>query len=147
MLTATMPYPGGVAAVLLSAVTVVGCGSPTTTPSPPVGANGLQTLAPGPMPTCGGTGITRAVIRGDQALADPVWLEVSADRGRPPTRLFTIWPFGYSARFVPALEIVSSAGDVIAREGTVVTDVGLCGLAGERFLLERIGEYWLMPTP
>jgi hypothetical protein len=96
------------------------------------------------MPSCAGVEIAYAVIHGDPTLADPVWLETSVDGGR---RLLATWPFGYSARFVTALEIVSPAGEVVAREGSIVTDVGLCGLPGDRFMLERIGAVWLMPTP
>jgi hypothetical protein len=124
---------------------VVACASETPSTSPTLGTHGLQTLSPGPMPTCAGVGIARAVIRGDSTLADPVWLEL--DGNGDGRRISTVWPFGYSARFLPALEIVSPTGVVIAREGTVVTDVGLCGLANDRFMLERIGEFSVMPTP
>jgi hypothetical protein len=112
-----------------------GGGQPSLTWSP------LPTLPPGPAPTCAGAGVTEATVRGNPTLASPVWFEV-ASRNIP-----TVWPFGYTARFVPDLEVVDSAGNVIAREGTVLTDVGVCVGQDEGVLVWSIGQKTLVPTP
>lgn len=99
----------GVAGVLLAACTAA--------PTPP-------STQPLPLPTdprwivgsdCLGTG-TDAVIHGSPA--DPRLTWVTSSEG---TRTEIVWPVGYTARFVPALEVLDQDGKVVAREGDHLT--------------------------
>jgi hypothetical protein len=71
---------------------------------------------------CRGTG-TDMVIRG--AADDPrVSWATTPDGGQ---RVEIVWPVGYSARFTPQLEVLDSAGVVVARDGDYLT--GWCATA------------------
>lgn len=66
---------------------------------------------------CSGGGMTDVRLRGSASDARLVW--AMSDRGR---RMELAWPNGFSARFVPSLEVLDDHGDVFAREGDPVTD-------------------------
>jgi hypothetical protein len=84
----------------------------------------------GPLPSdprwdggCRGVGAD-LVIHG--SATDP---RVTRATGEDGDRRFEIlWPVGYSARFVPGLQVLDASGTVVAREGDRLT--GACG-AGE----------------
>lgn len=61
---------------------------------------------------CRGVG-TDVIIHGSAADPRVTWV-TSPDTN---DRTEIIWPVGYSARFVPALEVLDAAGKVVAREG------------------------------
>jgi hypothetical protein len=136
-------------AYALALLVAAACGGvqPSTTSSPvTLASNSLPTLPPGPAPTCAGVGLTEATVRGDRMLANPVWFEVATE-GQARRSLPTVWPFGYTARFVPNLEVVDPTGDVIAREGTVLKELGVCVGQGDEVLVWSIGQKTLVPTP
>jgi hypothetical protein len=58
-------------------------------------------------------------LRGDPTnQSRPVWVE-----SRGGGRLTVVWPYGFSARFSPGLELLDSEGEVVAREGDLL-DLG-----------------------
>ena len=61
---------------------------------------------------CRGVG-TDVVIHGSAADPKVTWV-TSPETGQ---RTEIIWPVGYSARFLPALEVLDETGRVVAREG------------------------------
>jgi hypothetical protein len=71
---------------------------------------------------CFGTG-TDMVIHG--STNDPRVTWVTTPDGSK--RVEIVWPVGYSARFVPALEILDGAGKVVAHEGDHL--IGWCRTA------------------
>jgi hypothetical protein len=86
----------------------------------------LPTAAPLSLPSgaieaCAGVGIA-AVLRGDPHDPHVAWL--IKDIG---TRVNVTWPPGYRARFVPGLEVLDAAGDVVLRGGEPVTGVCVTG--------------------
>ena len=104
-------------ALLIFALTAGACG-----PSLATGEIALPTAAPlvlpsGAVEACGGVGIS-AVLRGDPHDPRVAWL---VNNG---TRVNITWPPGYRARFVPALEVLDAAGNVVLHDGDPVT--GAC---------------------
>jgi hypothetical protein len=73
----------------------------------------------GPNEICAGVGLD-AVLHGDPADPKVAWL--TSKIGGP--RLEIVWPFGFTARFTPDLEILDADGNVVIREGGAVT--GTC---------------------
>jgi hypothetical protein len=72
----------------------------------------------GPNEICAGVGLD-AQLHGDPTDARVAWL---INRCGPPLQI--VWPFGFSARFTPNLEILDADGNVVIREGGAVT--GTC---------------------
>jgi hypothetical protein len=115
------------AALAASCVLAACIARPVPTPSRPLGP-GEQwlpvanwTLPSGDTFLCAGGGFVQDIrLRG--APDDPrlVWM-VYPDGGRTDLS----WPAGYSARFVPTLEVLDGSGRVVGRDGTLVT--GGCG--------------------
>jgi len=61
----------------------------------------------------------RVTLRGDRrSQSRPVWVESWDGEQRD-----IVWPYGFSARFTPALELLNARGEVVAREGDVL-DLG-----------------------
>jgi hypothetical protein len=119
----------GILSLVLAVLVVAGCGSappPSATPLPS-GHVAIRTLS-GQMPSgvtfgaCGGVGFFDSVLHGDPTAAVPVWIEPLSPG--PARKIEVVWPFGFSARFVPSLELLDSSGMVIAREGDRLTDLG-----------------------
>ena len=115
--------------------------SPSSVPNPPssdvllypLPADASLTLGPGATPlACAGIG-TDAILRGSATDQRVVWLEDAAS-GR---RMELVWPPGYTARFVPKLEVLDQRGNVVAREGHSV--IGVCVTGADN-------TFWL-PTP
>lgn len=84
-----------------------------------------------PLPTdarwkggCRGVG-TDLIIHGSATDPQVTW----ATRPDDGQRVEILWPVGYSARFVPQLEVLDATGKVIAHDGDWLT--GGCG-AGEQ---------------
>jgi hypothetical protein len=109
---------------LLAAIVLLGCVSrPVPTPTRPLGPGEAWlpianwTLPDGSTLLCAGGGFVGDIrLRG--AANDPrlAWM-VYPDGSR--TELS--WPVGYSARFVPRLEVLDGAGRVVGRDGSLVT--------------------------
>lgn len=116
--------------VALLLIAVIGC---TGAPSGPPSATELPlpSLAPGEyaLPTfqtmlngqpvaCGGVGYAQEVtIHGSAADPALAWIVFARDGHREDL----LWPAGYRARFTPALEVLDPSGQVVAREGELVT--------------------------
>lgn len=101
-------------------VAVVGLANPPG-PGSPVGSGPrIVTLptAPSPLPLPPGAvracraALAEGVLAGDPDDAEVAWLV-----GRDGARQAILWPFGYSARFDPGLELIAPNGTVIARAG------------------------------
>jgi hypothetical protein len=132
------PSPLRLVIALLLAATCIGCGalggafaSPRPTPSRALGAgeqwvrfelwepiNGVPTA-------CGGVGYD-GNFRLHGAAADPKLVWMTFPDG---SRHDLAWPVGYSARFTPALELLDGTGQVVGREGSLIT--GGCGIPRE----------------
>lgn len=119
----------GILSLVLAALVVAGCGSappPSATPLPS-GYVAIRTLS-GQLPggvtfgACAGVGFFDSVLHGDPNAAMPVWIEPLPPG--PAGKIDVVWPFGFSARFAPSLELLDSGGMVIAREGDRLTDLG-----------------------
>lgn len=102
---------------------------PSTTPdlaSPPA-PSALPVVRiptwPDPPPASGACPLAhlgRVTLRGDPAgLSRPVWVQ-RIDGGQ---QLDIVWPYGFTARFNPDLELLNAEGEVVAREGDVL-DLG-----------------------
>jgi hypothetical protein len=68
------------------------------------------------------------ILRADRSLAQPVYVEHVESGTR---RLILLWPYGFTARFDPQLEILDDRGRVVAREGDVL-DLG-GGVTDQRY--------------
>jgi hypothetical protein len=69
---------------------------------------------------CGiGVGLD-AVLRGASADARVAWAIDRSGGGR----IELVWPAGYSARFLPDLQVLDATGTVVAREGDLI--IGSC---------------------
>jgi hypothetical protein len=77
---------------------------------------------------CAGVG-TEAVLAGDPGDPQVAWI---VSRG---TRVDVVFPYGFSARFAPNLEILDAAGAVVARSGDRID--GGCVTAGPMLILLR----------
>lgn len=123
------------AAVVLLVAMLGGCeAAPSASPS-----RSLRALGPGerPLPVavwrdgdrsylCAGAGFgNRVELRGSPDDPRLAW----GSRGNQ--RLELVWPEGYSARFVPTLEVLDDAGKVIARDGDRITGGCLLGDEGD----------------
>jgi hypothetical protein len=110
----------GTAHKLEVGITIVVAGALASSPPPaPVVQlpTATQAAASGACPQAGMSGVT---LRGDPTnTSRPVWVETWT--GQPRTIL---WPYGFSARFNPALELLNEQGDVVAREGDVLQLTG-----------------------
>jgi len=70
---------------------------------------------------CGGVGfIGEYRLHGSSTDQRLVWMTVPDG-----SRQELAWPLGYSARFIPKLELLDETGSVVGREGTLIT--GGCG--------------------
>ena len=59
-------------------------------------------------------------LRGDpRSQSRPVWVE-----SRGGGQLTVVWPYGFSSRFSPGLELLDSDGEVVAREGDLLDLTG-----------------------
>ena len=65
------------------------------------------------------------ILRADRSRTQPVYVE-SATR-----RLTVLWPYGFTARFGPLLEILDDRDELVAREGDMLDLMG--GVTDERF--------------
>ena len=117
-----------VTAMALAGAVVVGCASSLPPASPlPTSFVDVPTLpgasiAPGGTPAaCGGVGLGDAILHGSAVASDPVWLETVAE---PSGRVAVGWPAGFRARFSPSLELIDTAGIVVAREGGRLSNIG-----------------------
>ena len=90
---------------------------PTLSGIPPTGPNGV-------LVGCGGVGFDDSILRGSPSDSDHVWLETVADSVRPSQRVSVRWPAGFRAHFVPQLELLDAKGQVVAREGDLLTQIG-----------------------
>lgn len=69
---------------------------------------------------CGiGVGLD-AVLRGDAGDARVAWAIDRSSGGR----IDLVWPAGYSARFLPDLQVLDASGTIVARDGDLV--IGKC---------------------
>jgi hypothetical protein len=85
-------------------------------------------LEPGVATACAGVGLG-AVLHGDASDPRVAWL-VDTSHG---TRIDVVWPPGYRARFIPAIEILDASEVVVLKAGDAVT--GGCGTADPGILL------------
>jgi len=76
------------------------------------GAVAIRT-APRPTDDCAAIGTPLFILRGDPWLARPVWLEEAASG----VQVEASWPFGWTVRYDPLLELFDHAGTRIASEG------------------------------
>jgi hypothetical protein len=138
--------------LILIALVVAGCGIgpsgslPPATPMPatplPSGYVTISTLSgqtpEGPNPACADEYYYDAILHGDPTAEVPVWIEplpeFYADRGR----VEVIWPFGFSARFTPDLELLDSEATIVGREGGRLHD-----LAGRQETPTRWVIWWV----
>lgn len=68
----------------------------------------------------------QGVLHGDRWSEPHVWIDASDDR--PDwNHVEVIFPDGYSARFIPTLELLDPVGNVVAREGESLQLVGAEG--------------------
>jgi hypothetical protein len=113
-------------------LTAVGCGAVPPSPTAPVavslapGEIALPTAEPLVLPSgvvaaCAGVGIS-AVLRGDPHDPHVAWLV-----GNLGSRVNVTWPPAYRARFVPALEVLDAAGNVVLRDSDPVTGACVTG--------------------
>jgi hypothetical protein len=109
---------GGTAHKLEVGITIVVAG-----PDPSSAAPVVQLATwPEPPPAsglCPAALMGGVTLRGDPASQSrPVWVE-----SRGGLQRLVVWPYGFSARFSPDLELLNAQGDVVAREGDVL-DLG-----------------------
>ena len=81
------------------------------------------------------------ILHGDPSDPTHVWGEVTVG-GKTSTWRIT-WPYGFSARYDPALEILDPSGAVVAREGQLISDaagsgngldaVSICMIGGRQY--------------
>jgi hypothetical protein len=70
----------------------------------------------------------------------------SFDLNQPPEpgfagrRYDAVWPHGYTARSGARLELLDQSGRVVAREGDLLTEVGICEMADGTVLVISIGD-------
>jgi len=102
---------GALAALGLLVTVTAGCLA-TTLPADPRWRGG----------GCLGTG-TDAVLHGSPSDPRVTWATIP----RTGVRVDVVWPVGYSARFVPALELLDEQGHVVGREGDLI--IGWCRTA------------------
>jgi hypothetical protein len=87
---------------------------------------------------CAGVGLD-AILHGSASDARVAWAIDQTSGGR----IDIIWPLGYSARFVPNLEVLDSHGAVVAHEGDLVTGTCSNTLPGPVY----IGKHDIAPHP
>jgi hypothetical protein len=93
--------------------------SPSPAASPAAFAIRTKPRPAGPNEVCGGVGLDRYFLHGDPTDGRVAWLVSTA--GTPAKNI--VWPFGYTARFNPMLEILDATGVMVIREGAPVTGV------------------------
>jgi hypothetical protein len=100
--------------------------APTPTPVPSLRALGpgelwlpvfLTMTADGVPIACAGTGFAQ-VVQLHGSATDPRLTWMTWADG---TRRELVWPPGYSARFNPGLEVLDEAGNVVGREGAILS--------------------------
>ena len=79
---------------------------------------------------CAGIGLMDTTLAGSPTDPRLAWLVQPGGK-----RLDVVWPPGFTARFVPALEILDAAGDVLLRAGDTVAG----GCTGDPYLLIEPG--------
>jgi hypothetical protein len=117
-------------AVLTSTI-LAGCATPAPSPTPsPTRAALVYALPVGEAGgACAGVGLDKATLTGDPSDPKVVWLAT------PSGRRDVLFPPGFTARFTPRLEVLNGNGDVVAREGTVVTGGCVTGTGAQGPLL------------
>ena len=112
-------------AVATLALVVAACNAiPAPAPTNSAGNIILPTIDTRGFP-CAGVG-TDAVLAGDAHDPQVAWLIEGT------TRVDVVFPYGFSARFAPGLEVIDESGAVVARGGDRID--GAC-LAGKRNLI------------
>ena len=119
--------PARAIAILILAVCLNACGS-STTPTPSSSPK-LPTVASADN-ACAGIGLMNTTLAGDPSDPRLAWLVQPGGK-----RLDVVWPPGFTARFVPTLEILDAAGDVVFRAGDPVDG----GCTGDPYLLIEPG--------
>ena len=107
--TACRSRPSRAAAAILALFAVAACSTDPTPPPAPVSRPVLLTIRSDPG-GCRGVGID-ATLHGSQLDPRVAWLM------RDGRRTELIWPTGYTARFVPRLQILDASGRVVFVEG------------------------------
>ncbi len=99
---------------------VASCGS---APSPTPAIRTIDTTGQ----ECAGVGLADATLHGSPTDPRVVWLEPG------PGDLSVVFPTGFTARFVPSLEVLNASGSVVLREGDRIE--GACVGPGESLLI------------
>jgi hypothetical protein len=137
-------------APILIALVVAGCGiGPSVSPRPatlmpatplPSGYVTISTLSgqipEGPNPACADVWLGNAFLHGDPTAGVPVW--IVPDSHPDAEKVEVVWPFGFSARFTPDLELLDAHGVIIGREGYRLRD-----LAGRQDTPTRWVIWWV----
>jgi hypothetical protein len=107
-------------AIVLTMILLAGCGSEQPTPSTvPLPAGQTEPYV------CDGVGGGSVILRGSPTDPRLAWETALDGTGRQDI----VWPPGYRARFVPALEVIGPTGRVVAHGGDRVP-AGGCAAGG-----------------
>jgi hypothetical protein len=104
-----------------------GCGS---APTPIASSSPKLPTVPSADVACAGIGLEHTTLAGDRSDPRLAWLVQPGGK-----RLDVVWPPGFSARFVPTLEILDASGNVVFRAGDPVDG----GCTGDPYLLIEPG--------
>lgn len=103
------------AGLLVAVFVAAACAGPTPSWSPlPPGVYALPTVDTSGWDACAGIGVVDAQLRGDPVDSRVAWLSSSFGRKE------LVFPVGFTARFMPDLEVLDRAGVVVAREGDAI---------------------------
>jgi hypothetical protein len=83
----------------------------------------IQTIWPGD--GCGGVGFLDAYLHGSQTDPRVAWLDFGKGGRRE-----VVFPIGYTARFMPKLEILNEKGEIVGREGDAIDGGCVTGVGG-----------------
>jgi hypothetical protein len=112
--------------ILGLAMSLIGCGS-SATPTP-IGPK-LPTV-PSADSACAGIGLMNTTLAGDASDPRLAWLVQPGGK-----RLDVVWPPGFTARFVPTLQILDADSNVVFRAGDPIDG----GCTGDPYLLIQPG--------
>jgi hypothetical protein len=108
-------------AIALGSCSALAVGTPAATPPRPLGPGErwlpvANWVVDGVHLLCAGTGLVGGFfVHGSPLDPRSAWMTIPDGSRRE-----LAWPVGYSARFVPGLEVLDDTGRVIAREGSTV---------------------------
>jgi hypothetical protein len=113
--------------VIATGLVVIACsGTATPRPTTALGTLAVPTLDTRGAYPCAGVG-TEGVLTGDANDPRVAWLSEAGHR------VDVVFPYGFSARFTPNLEVLGPSGAVVARGGDRVD--GGCVTAGPLLIL------------